>query len=107
MAEETRRKFVWAPDMDKLRARIQEADEAAQEAIRQAEDMAEEIEEAQDLKQRLAHVVLAVRDRQNGLIDERSLNDEIARATEGIEWPDFIAANLSEGRSINRRRDAA
>lgn len=94
-AEEPRRKFVWAPDMEKLREAIEKAKTEAEEAIERAEGMADEFEDSNDLLQRLAHVVLAVRDRQRGLIDERALNDEIEKATDGVGWPDWLVSELA------------
>lgn len=93
--QQTRRKFVWAPDIDKLREAVEQAKNEAESAIERAEGMVDEFEDSADLLQRLAHVVLAVRDRQRGILDERAFNDEIEKAIENVGFPDWLVSELA------------
>lgn len=76
-----RRKFVFAPDMDKLRERVREAEDASQKALEAAAEMVEDIGEADDYAERLVYLVASIRDVKRGFIDMRELQ---SRATEAV-----------------------
>lgn len=71
-----RRRFIFAPDMDKLGERV----EAAEKAASQAAELYEEMEDHDDLLERLCWVVAAARDVKRGNIDVDQLMDECDKA---------------------------
>lgn len=75
------RKFVFAPEMKKLAERVKAATEAAE----QAEKMVVEIEDANDVTERLVLLVAHVRDWQRGLVSDEELASAATLALDGLE----------------------
>lgn len=76
MADETRRRFIFTPNMDKLGERVEAAEKAAQEA----RDLFEEMEDHDDTLERLCWVVAAARDVKRGHLTVDQLMDECDKA---------------------------
>lgn len=81
-----RRRFVFAPVMEKLGARV----EAAEKAAEGARELLDEIEDADDWLERLVWVVAAARDVKRGLKSVDDLQDECDRVIDSLpdELPD-------------------
>lgn len=90
--DETKRQFVFAPEIKALGERVEAAEKAAEEARELLEDMAD----SDDLLQRVAYLVLAVRDWRAKTITDDELFERSRRALDGIREsiPDAILTEL-------------
>jgi hypothetical protein len=75
-----KRKFVWAPTIKGLGERVAAAEKAAEEA----REFAEDVFASDDLLQRIAYLVLAVRDFRAGTLTADELFEESRKVLDGI-----------------------
>jgi hypothetical protein len=84
-----RRKFIWAPDMEKLAERVEASEKAAEEA----RELFEKMEDKPDDLERLVWIVAVARDVKRGLKSVDDLQEECDKVIEGLgdELPDGAA----------------
>jgi hypothetical protein len=76
-----RRKFIWAPDMEKLAERV----EAAEKAAEDARELFEKLEDKPDDLERLVWIVAVSRDVKRGLKSVDDLQDECDKVIDGLD----------------------
>lgn len=98
MTTEAKRVFIYAPEMAKLGERIGNAERE----IESARELLSEVEEAGDLIQRIAYLVLSIRDFRANTIDHDELYVRANRALDGIrgDLPEPLLQDL--GPAFNR-----
>lgn len=75
------RKFVYAPDMEKLREKV----EAMKTLLEEATKLYEDLENAEDVGQRLVYLAVAVRDFGRGIIDAEELQERCTMAMAQVD----------------------
>lgn len=80
------RKFVWAPDMKALGDRVNAAEKAAEEA----RQLFGELEDTDDIVQRLVYLAAHVRDTQRGRVTPEELQQACDKALDGLELADAV-----------------
>lgn len=91
------RKFVYAPDMDKLRDKI----EAAQKMVEDAEEMVTDMENADDVGQRLIYLATAVRDFDRGVITAEDLQTRCTMALAQIDLESGVELLIGPLRTLD------
>lgn len=91
------RKFVYAPDMDKLRDKV----EGMQNLLEQAQEMYAEMETADDVGQRLIYLATAVRDFHRGLISEDDLQSRCTMALAQIDLESSVELLIGPLRTLD------
>lgn len=91
------RKFVYAPDMDKLRDKVEEI----HGLYEQAQEMVAEMENADDVGQRLIYLATAVRDFHRGLISEADLQDRCTMALAQIDLESGVELLIGPLRTLD------
>jgi hypothetical protein len=80
------RKFVWAPDMKALGDRVNAAEKAAAEA----RDLFGELEDRDDIVQRIVYLAAHVRDTERGRVTPDELQQACDKALDGLELADAV-----------------
>lgn len=93
---EPERKFVYAPDIEKLGEKV----EAATKAADDAKELYEEILDKQDAPERLVYLATAVRDFKRGLLDATQLQERCTTALENLDLPSEIQTLIGPLRDV-------
>lgn len=97
IADKRERKFVYAPDMDKLREKV----EKMQDLHDEARDLVTDMENADDVGQRLVYLATAVRDFGRGLVTAEDLQDRCTMALAQIDLDSGVELLIGPLRTLD------
>lgn len=86
------RRFIFAPKIEELGARVKAAEDAAEEARSLFEDLAD----SEDLLERLAALLMAVRNLASGILTADELQVEADKVLDGVrdQFPEWLREEL-------------